>query len=105
MELGGIVHSGKQAGAKHGVRDRHSENKPRSRKGSAKKRFPGRMFDDRMEKVEAGVRKEMEAERKAVKKPGEKSGEGEPDLLRLFRPIGKVRHAALGLIDDDEYGD
>jgi|GEM_PF-6193337 len=79
------------------------------RKGGTKKRFPGRLFDTRMKEIEDGVRKEMEAERKAVKKPrekpGEKAGESEPDLLRLFRPIGWVRHAALGLIIDDEYGD
>jgi len=104
MELGGIVHSGKQAGAKHGVRGRHSGSKLLSGKSRTKKRFPSRLFDDVTKMVADERRTERrEGRRKVEKSPApEETG---PDLLRLFRPIGWVRHAALGLIIDDEYGD
>jgi len=102
------MHSGKLKGTKLAKGARRADSESISDKKQRRRSFQGRIHDEPFDRVTKMVAAERRAERKKGREKAEKSPAPEetgPDLLSLLRPVGKMHHAALGYIDDDEYGD
>jgi hypothetical protein len=102
------MHQRKLKGTKPAKGARRFDSVSISEKKQRRKSFQGRFHDELFDRVTQMVAAERRAERKKGREKAEKGPAPEetgPDLLSLLRPVGKMHHAALGYIDDDEYGD
>jgi len=102
------MHSGKLRGTKPAKGAHRVDSQSISEKKQRRKSFQGRIHVEPFERVTKMVEAERRAQRKKGREKAEKGPAPEktgPDLLSLLRPVGKMHHAALGYIDDDEYGE